>query len=183
VLVLHHHQQQYEKYQNFKHLVIIFCCAALLACPQLLSFVQLLLGPILRLLFGDNQVEVELNAFFLDVNKNPIVLPICLMAYWCWHAWNKWEKYSLIVLYCLSAVVFIEYYSHVPSQQFSSSFQHVLRGLQKNFLSVILLQLWMHISVYLVLISHRGIGRQFYYIQKTLSNVVVVTYFLFIFIM
>ena len=183
MLVLHHYQQ-YEKSQNFKQHVTIFCCAALLAFPQLLSFLQLLSGHILQLLLlDDREVLVELNAFFLDVNQNPIVLPICLMAYWMWHAWNKWEKQSLIILYCLSSVVFIEYYSHVPSEQFSSTFQHVLRGLQKNFLSVILLQLWMHISVYLVLISHRGIGRQFYFIQKTLSNVVVMTYFLFIFIM
>ncbi len=103
--------------------------------------------------------------------------------YWLWQARNEWEGIALIVIFCLSAVVFIEFYSHVASDKFSSSLQLVLCGLQKNFLSVILLLLWMRMGVYLVLISYRGIGRQFYFIQKTLLNVVVLTYFLFMFIM
>ena len=206
MLVLHQNQQHHEKSQYVKQLATICCCAAVLACPQLLSLPRILLGHIqqfgviddmlvdVRAFFLDadktpiilnviHDVLNDVSAFFLDVNKNPIVLPVILMAHWLWHAWNKWEKHSLVILFCLSAVVFIEHYSHAPPEQSSSTFQHVFRGLQKSFLSVILLQLWMHISVYLVLIAHRGIGRQFYYIQKTLSNVVVVTYFLFIFIM
>lgn len=182
VLVLHHHQQPNDKSRSavtrplFRSL-LLYSCALLVACPQLFAAAAAAALP-------SHWAVIEARALLLDLNANTIVLPMCLMLHWLSQARKKWKAYSLVVVFCLGAVVAIEFYSHVPSdRRFSTTLQHVLRGLQKNFLSVILLLLWMQMSVYLVLISHRGIGRQFYYIRKTLSNVVVLTYFLFIFIM
>jgi hypothetical protein len=191
VLVLHHHQQPNDKSRSavmrpLFHSLLLYCCALLVACPQLFAaaYAALPLHWTAIEALPLHWTVIEARALLLDLNANTIVLPMCLMLHWLSQARKKWKAYSLVVVFCLGAVVAIEFYSHVPSdRRFSTTLQHVLRGLQKNFLSVILLQLWMQMSVYLVLISHRGIGRQFYYIRKTLSNVVVLTYFLFIFIM
>lgn len=175
-------QQQQQRKQDENHVSIIssanfaklvgFIVSVFVVCPQLHVFVPVQLQGCLN-----HKTNSE------DNNNHVVVLPMCLMVHWAYNARKKWEKLPLFLVFCLSAVVFIEFYCHVPPEQVSSSFQHVLRGWQRDLLSVILLLLWLQMSVYLFHIAYRGIGRQFYAIQETLCNTVVLTYFLFIFIM
>jgi len=88
-----------------------------------------------------------------------------------------------VLVFCLSAIVCIEGFCHLRHEQFSTRIQHFLRTTQKDFFSVTLVLLWAQSRNYLEMITHRGIGRQFYSIKQTLTNFVVFAYFLFIFVM
>jgi hypothetical protein len=128
-------------------------------------------------------IPMELKAFLLDLNNSTIVVPLMLMLHWLWRSFKKWAFDGLILVFCLSSIVCIESFCHLARDQFASNVQHFLQTCQKNCLSVTLLFLWAQSRVYLEKISFRGIGRQFYAIKQTLTNVVVAAYFVFLFIM
>ena len=148
--------------------LIVCACSACVLIPQILDI---------------ELIPMELKAFVLDLNNSTIVVPLMLMLHWLWRSFKKWAFDGLILVFCLSSIVCIESFCHLARDQFASNVQHFLQTCQKNCLSVTLLILWAQSRVYLEMISFRGIGRQFYAIKQTLTNVVVAAYFVFLFIM
>lgn len=148
--------------------VFVCACAPCVVCPQLPLFSA----------FPD-----EVRALLLDINNSTIILPFCLILLWIWRNFGKLSLDGTVLVFCLSAIVCIEGFCHLRHEQFSTRIQHFLRTTQKDFFSVTLVLLWAQSRNYLEMITHRGIGRQFYSIKQTLTNFVVFAYFLFIFVM
>jgi hypothetical protein len=166
VLVFDHHPVQ-EKAWSWTY-GIVCASAALVAFPQLLHPLP---------------ACFELQTMLQDVNGNTAILPMCLMLNWLWQTWRKWTLDGLTLVFCLSAIICIESFCSISREHVSYSFGHFLRSFQKNCFSVTLVLLWAQSRVHLEMVSFRGIGRQIYSIKKTLTNSVVLAYFLFIFVM
>ncbi len=165
-LPVHNKHQHVEKltWPNF----LACACSLCVVIPQI---------------FDNAPIPVELRTFLLDLNDSTIIVPLLLMLLWLWRFFKKWDFDGLILVFCFSSIVCIESFCHLTREQFATNAQHFLLTCQKNCLSVTLVILWAQCRVYLERISFRGIGRQFYSIKQTLTNVVVAAYFVFIFIM